>query len=417
LRAVFINHCHPDTPHVCATRMREFANAMAARGHRIVLLTETLNPGDAGPDPAALPGLLEAHDWSSPFNLACPPRATVVTARLQAGRLPPALSKPAALWCYLAKGGVFWTWAEGSRPYWRALADAFRPDVAWATFGNVDALNIARGIAGMSGCRWVMDVKDYWSVFLPAPLRNVIARRYADAAALTALSETNLNEVRPWFGQSGRVVYSGYPDSHLHPPAADDDGVFRLMLTGSVYDDALLAQAIDAFATWATGPDGPGGDHARFVYAGGDHARVARAAERLNGICEVEIERYLPLADLFARQCKAGANLYLRSTTFHHKLIELLAARRPVVSFPGEGAEAEKLTRVIRVPFHACTDAAGLAAAFTAARSLPAGPLPVAEEALARLTWAGQAAALETALQRVADGAAQGSGQSAARGL
>ena len=42
-----------------ATRAREFANALARQGHRIVLLTETLRRDDALPDLAGLPKLLE----------------------------------------------------------------------------------------------------------------------------------------------------------------------------------------------------------------------------------------------------------------------------------------------------------------------------------------------------------------------
>lgn len=402
MRAVFVNHCHPDMPHVCALRMREFAAAMAARGHRIVLLTGTLRPGDPAPAPDALPGLLAAHDWSRPFLLACPPRTAWLTSRLQAGTLPRAVSKSAVLWCYLAKGGVFWTWTAGSRPYWRGLAETFRPEATWATFGNVDALNIARGIARLAGCPWVMDVKDYWSVYLPAPLRRTIARRYSDAAALTALSRTNLDEARGWFPQPGTVIHSGFPEAHLTPPPAAEDGVFRLMLTGSVYDDAQLGAVVDAFARWLARPGAPGVEAACFAYAGGDHARVARAAARLEGVCRVEIEPFLPLEALFARQCRSGANLYLRGRTFHHKLIELLAARRPVISFPEEGPEAMAMARDAGLPLHGCADVDALCAAFAAAHAAPAGPLPVNEAALARLTWTGQAAALEAVLARAA---------------
>jgi hypothetical protein len=418
MHTVFVNHCHPDTPHICATRMREFAAAMAARGHHIVLLTETLLPGDAAIPPDELPALLDAHDWSHPFTLACPPRPAALTERLQNGTLSPVASKPMVLWCYLAKGGVFWTWVAGSRPYWETLADHFRPDVTWATFGNVDALNIARGIAGIVGCPWVIDAKDFWSVYLPAPLRALIARRYADAAAMTALSDTNLHEMRPWFTQPGTVVYSGYPASHLAPPAPEDDGLFRLMLTGSIYDDALLAMALDAFAAWLKTPGAPSADAACFCYAGGDHARAATIAKRLDGVCRVEIEPYLTLEELFARQCRAGANLYLRGRTFHHKLIELLAARRPIIAVPSEGIEAAAMAQEAGVLMYECADAATLTDAFAAARAAPSGPLPANMEALARLTWAGQAETLETVLMRAATGGRrENTGQSAAPGL
>ena len=42
LRILIVNHCHPDTPHICATRLREFAGALSERGHRVALVTEPL---------------------------------------------------------------------------------------------------------------------------------------------------------------------------------------------------------------------------------------------------------------------------------------------------------------------------------------------------------------------------------------
>ena len=43
MRAVFINHCHPEIDHVCGMRAGRFAEAMVANGHKIVLLTQTLH--------------------------------------------------------------------------------------------------------------------------------------------------------------------------------------------------------------------------------------------------------------------------------------------------------------------------------------------------------------------------------------
>ena len=151
MRAVFVNHCHPDTPHVCAVRLREFALAMAARGHWIGLLTPTPAPDDIDIDDGALPAALRDHDWSRPFVLACRPTAAPLTHALHAHRLPPPVSKAMVLWCYLVKGGVFWNWTAASRKCWPILAASFAPDVVWATFGNVDALDIGRGIAAAAG--------------------------------------------------------------------------------------------------------------------------------------------------------------------------------------------------------------------------------------------------------------------------
>jgi glycosyltransferase involved in cell wall biosynthesis len=398
LRAVFVNHCHPDTPHVCAVRLREFAHAMAARGHRIVLLTATLAPDDAGDDPAALPTALAAHDWTAPFRLACRPMPAPLTERLQAHRLPPPLSKAVALWCYAAKGGVFWTWTAASRPFWQPLARAFRPDVVWATFGNVDALDIARGLAAAAGCPWVLDIKDPWDAFIPPPLRAVIARRYAGAAALTALSEAHRDGAAARFAMPATVIYSGIAADRIDAVAPPDDGTFRLVLSGSTYDARDLALLVDGLGDWLhrTGA----GSGTEFIYAGGDHARVAAAIGRLGSACRL---RVLPTIDppaLARLQAGAAANLYIkgRATPFHHKLIELLAAGRPIICCPAETAEAACIAAAVGGRLYSCADAAALAGAFDAVRAGSGGPISLDRAALNGYTWAAQAARLEDAL-------------------
>ena len=42
MKIAIVNHVHPDTPHVSALRMREFARVLAGQGDRVVLLTGTL---------------------------------------------------------------------------------------------------------------------------------------------------------------------------------------------------------------------------------------------------------------------------------------------------------------------------------------------------------------------------------------
>ena len=206
MRAVFVNHCHPDTPHVCAVRLREFANALAKQGHRIVLLTATLGPDDRVLTPVEVGAALETHDWSRPFLIACRPAPAPLTEALQEHDLMPGIRQMVVLWCFLAKGGVFWNWTAASEPLWPVLAESFRPDAVWATLGNLDALNIARGIAGIAGCPWVMDIKDPWRNAIPRALRAVIAGRYRDAAAITgifdahiAMSKAGSHKPRPSF--------------------------------------------------------------------------------------------------------------------------------------------------------------------------------------------------------------------------
>ena len=67
MRAVFINQCHPEMPHVCSLRVGRFAEALVASGHEIILLVETY-PRDAPcPSLDSVASELANHDWSKLF--------------------------------------------------------------------------------------------------------------------------------------------------------------------------------------------------------------------------------------------------------------------------------------------------------------------------------------------------------------
>lgn len=407
MRAVFVNHCHPDTPHVCAVRVREFANAMAERGHRIMLLTATLTPEDRDIASDALASALRDHDWSRPFRLPCRPISAPLTLALQQHRLPAPVSKAMVLWCYLAKGGAFWNWTAASRKYWPVLAESFSPDVVWATFGNVDTLDIARGISAASGCPWVIDIKDPWDAFVPGSLAALVARRYADASALTALSEAHRDGAGLHFAKPVEVVYSGVAVDRLEsaPRQRPDDRIFRLVLTGSTYDPGDLATLVAAIGDWLANLQPGAMSEAEFVYAGDDHVRVADATGGLRRHC---ILRILPRIDpvaLAELQASASANLYVkgRTTPFHHKIIELLAAGRPIICHPAETSEAVRIAGAARVPFYSCAERPQLYAAFDAVAA-NTGRISLDRAVLGRYTWRAQSAVLERVL---ADAAAK----------
>jgi len=91
MRIVIVNHCHPETPHVCATRAREFAAALARRGHRVVLLTQNL--AGAPPVPPS-EELLAGEDWSRPLWLSVEPRDAPLLAAQRRGDLPRLINHP-----------------------------------------------------------------------------------------------------------------------------------------------------------------------------------------------------------------------------------------------------------------------------------------------------------------------------------
>ncbi len=399
MRAVFVNHCHPETPHVCAVRAREFAAELARQGHRIVLLTETLRPEEDAEPPDGFAARLAAHDWSVPLRLAGAPRGHRLLRRQRAGRLPAVVSKLAVASAYVTSRSVFPDWGAGCTPYIPALAERFRPDIVWANFGNTEGLLIGRRIARVARCPWIVDVKDYWSTFIPAPFRRFLARTVADAAAMTALSQGHVNDVRPYFPkdltQNATVIHSGVPNSFAGPPEPATPETGRILIVGALYNSVALDRLIAGIEAAARETGLP-----RTVeYAGDQGAMVRARAEGRPGIAAVRDHGYVALDRLHALQRTAGVNAFIRSGPgwFQHKVPELLTAGRPILCIPGADAETAALARRARVPFHGCETADAVAAALVA-ETRNRAPVPDIDF-IAGLTWAHRADLLGRTLQ------------------
>lgn len=409
MRAIFINHYHPQARHIGAVRLREFAQALAARGHQIVLLTGPVGaPAPIDPViPARLAADLASHDWSRPFTLSCPHNALPGLDALRSGRLPRPLRMVMIGGLYLATGGVFPDWTAATQPLWPVLAKEFQPQITWGTFGNTDAWTIARGIARASACPWGMDIKDCWTAFMPRPLRAIVAAKFQDAAAKTALSQGHLDDTGAWFPGQGAIIHSGLPRHLVEAGAAPLARLpWRIVLSGGTYCAEQLASIVTAVRQWrqAAGPDGA---DAIFTYAGGDHREVAAAAAALDGIMAVEIHPFLPLEGLFALQREAAVNLYVKNAAapdwFHHKVFELFATGRPAASLPPDGAEAQALAARLGARLLGARDAAGLEKILAECwASRRADPDSIDRTALAGFCWDAQAEKLEQVLGEAA---------------
>lgn len=399
MRILAVNHLHPDEPRIGGVRVARFAEALAGRGHQVVLLTAPLGEAGPGTDPAGLAEALARHDWSLPFHLVAGPCASPALAAARRGRLPGLLRQPLLAWHYVTEGGVFTDWRRGSRAFWPILAETFRPNIAWATFGNTDALLIAQAVARRSGCPWVMDVKDVWEAFVPTPISALVARRFADAAALTGLSQGHVDFARKRFPIPGTAVYSGIPRDLLppHPPQVP----FRITIGGSTY--GWREAMIEGTRLFLDGLPAEERQGIVFTYAGAEHGEVATQAGALDGLCAVDIRPYVPLAELAALQRQAFVNLYGRRLGyrdwFHHKLFELLCADRPIACLPDEVPEAASIARSAGIPIDACAGptelAAALGRAWGARNAHGAGVRP---DTMTGYTWAAQAAILEGVL-------------------
>ncbi len=403
MRAVFVNQCHPDTPHVCAVRMREFAAAMARRGHQVVVLTETLRTqdGDHAPDDPA--ERLAGHDWSAPLHMACDRAGAPLLDRLHQGRLPFGLRQAVVAGHFVLRGGVFAHWTAGSRAAVAALAHGFRPELVWATFGCTDAWNIARRLAAEAGCPWVADLKDNWDNFIPFGLRSVMARRYGDAAHFTALSEAHAEIAAARFGASATVITSGIPRSLPQDPDNDDgSGPFRIVAAGSIYDGSALAAIAEGIGAWLE-RDGAGRD-TEFRYFGNDHERVEAALAPLKGRCRIAVLPFVESAELGEGLARASVIVYPRHRPmlYHHKFIEFLATGRPVLCLPEETGECRAIAARLDAPFFSCGNATDVAAALSVIAS---GRCPqLNRAALAEYSWDAQSGRLEGVLQQAGRG-------------
>ncbi len=363
MRLLFVNYMHPDVPHVSGMRLHYFAKALARRGHQIVLLTRSK---DDESEPLSLQTVeteLRNHDWASPYHLPTQPINTWSLRKIRDPASPRLMRQLLILWNYPFGKGLFSDWSAGSRIYWPLLAKEFRPQVTWGTFGNVDAWVVARGIAKEASADWVMDVKDGWESFIPRGFRHILAWRFQDAAAMTANSQFFGEQFEQWFPHNATVIYSGADDNWFKAKEQDDDA-FQITMIGSVYSDEHLERFLAGLEQWVNGlPEIPN-RRIRFSYAGGDNERVRLACKTIEKSCEIEIYGYLPQETL-AELCQSSTvNVYIwQSSGFHHKVLELLCARRPIISFPGEHEEARALAAEVAGQLYACEDSPALIAA------------------------------------------------------
>ncbi len=375
MRAVFVNHCHPDTPHVCATRMREFAWALASRGHQIVLLTETLDGAPGELSPAVVAQEIRQHDFSTPYYLACPPSEMRAARTLRDGALPWGIRQLVILWLFFRHHGVFTDWLGGARPILETLASEFRPDLVWGTFGNTDCWNISRDLAHRAGCPWIADIKDPWQAFIPSPLRTRLARRYADAALMTVFSSTHAAAAEEYFPQTKQVIPSGLnPETISQAEVQSGDDDIWISLTGSVYTPENLTVLLGAITHWASGLDDATRAKITFHYAGAESESVEAQLGQLEAIVNTRVQERLAQQDYFDLLKSCRLNIYLTNqNTFHQKTLELLATGRPAVAFPAETHEATDIAEKYGSTLLSCASTDDIVRALGSVLSTPIG--------------------------------------------
>ncbi|MEC8531689.1 MAG: glycosyltransferase [Pseudomonadota bacterium] len=343
MNIVLINHTHPDTAHVSALRMREFANCLASAGDRAVLITGPLKPSDGGETLAELGARMAAHEWTLPFHIACRLSETPLRRAAREGRMLAPFRQVVIGASYISKGGMFGDWRTGVSNIFPLITRQFSPDIIFATFGNTDAWSIARDLARAAQCPWIADYKDPWDCFIPIGLRRRIAARYADMSGMTVFSHTHAHDAAAWFPCAKEVVYSGYLSDPTNKLPEAENGNLRVMLSGSIYDGSSIWLLIKALALVSK--------KANVVlnYAGNDGSRVREMINRANSGVTFKDFGYLSIDALTRLQRSASVNVYARNrnSLFQQKLIELIAVGRPVLAVPDEGEEAKNLVEAV----------------------------------------------------------------------
>lgn len=103
-----------------------------------------------------------------------------------------------------------------------------------------------------------------------------------------------------------------------------------------------------------------------FRYVGSDAERVLRAVRDAGLERFSSISTGLPVREFAAIVKSACVNCYIwKESTFHHKLLELLAAGRPVIAYPGEHEESIRFSAISPTPFFKCSDPTALRCALS----------------------------------------------------
>jgi hypothetical protein len=386
MRLVFVNYLHPDTGLVGSVRLWRFSQELARRGHRVLLVCSSTGASD---NVDGLAERIETHDWREPLVVSVRSGHDEQTSPT-GGRIHGRFAKRVrTAWNLLVRGGPFWRWTENCRGHLQVISERFQPQLCYATFGNLDSLNIAQSLARSSGVPWVLDIKDPASAFLPRLLRPWLVRRYRDAAAVTMNAEFQRDRNPGWAGGLAEVVYSGVESCPEIQAPVDAD---RFALVGAIYDDVALGKLMGGFSQCVK----RSGGRARMIYYGKETERV-RAASRRSGVagnvtCAGLVERYEML-----RECgSAGAICYVSyAGTFHHKLLELAALGRPLITSPRESDEGRGLLAKYNFPLACGDDESSLAEAMWAARTRP----PVqTQEMVKEMSWRSVSAQLERVL-------------------
>lgn len=354
LKLVFVNYAHPDTPHISGVRLWRFAQELSTRGHQVVHITATLD-GACGTDSGSVCALLEKHDWNQPLHIAVKPERRIFLDLVRENRLPKIVRKALTAYAMVVKGGVFYDWTDASKGLSREFGERFKPDLVWGTFGNSSNLHLAQEIS-RSGCsKLVLDFKDSITAFVPRGMRWWFTLKYRSASGISSNARALGDEAGRCLGASYKCIYSGVDSAFYGPsdgsnPQPERDQPIYFTLTGSIYSEEQTKNLLDIFSRWCGTKLLESNQEIRLKYMGGSCLQVRSLCNELAISHLVELHEYLPL-DQLAAACKSKgtvANMYIKGSPFHHKLLELLTTGKPVICLGRESEESYELASKYR---------------------------------------------------------------------
>lgn len=235
----------------------------------------------------------------------------------------------------------------------RGIIEISRPDVIVGTYPPFVNLSVARRLAQLTGKPWVADLRDIPDEFgryeAPEVKRavSVETRLCATAAAITTVSEPLANQLRTRHEVPVSVVLNGFNEDDFTAPAPSrDDGKFEIVYAGKLDEYRTAGAILDPLDALITqGVIEPSDLQVSFfgnVY-GAFHENLAGHP------CASSVVHhgFLPHAECIRRQRTADVLLFLSHNTgigiFTSKIFEYLAARRPILSTPGDHGVTDAL--------------------------------------------------------------------------
>lgn len=341
MNLLLVNPIHPSTPHISGVRAWRFACELASMGHHVVLLTGSRQDSDSH---GALSNP-ETHDWRQPLVLD-----SAVFAEMAPSGRSGGLRKIRTLWQMLRHGGYHSAWSNAAVKAVERHASVFRPQVIWATIGKMESAFVARRLSRTLGVPWVLDLKDSWELYVPAPLRLAMARRVSGWKAVTANAESTGADARRWHRAEPRVVYSGvdnafFPTEPTQVPVGGAGDRFVINIVGSLYFSDRLQEVLLGIGRWSSGLSLAERERVQLCYFGGDTKMFEQAVQLNPPMVSTRAEGYIPVEEMASAARAAAVNIYIsHDGNFHHKLLELLACGRPVMAFPSECDESRRLS-------------------------------------------------------------------------